>query len=46
MPVDVMILSAIIVSIFAGFGAVLYWGESRTRGLSKVESPKLKRRSF
>jgi len=47
MPVDVMIVSAVIVSIFVGFGSALYWGERRTRELSaSVESPKVKRRGF
>lgn len=47
MPVDVMILSAVIVCVFVTFGSVLYWGERRTRALSPdVESPKAKRRSF
>jgi hypothetical protein len=47
MPVDVMILSAVIVCVFVTFGSVLYWGERRTRALSPtVESPKTKRRSF
>ena len=47
MPVDVMIVSAIIVCVFVVFGAVLYWGERRTRDLSaSVESAQAKRRAF
>lgn len=47
MPVDVMIVSALIVSVFVVFGAVLYWGERRTRDLSVgVETAPAKRRSF
>jgi hypothetical protein len=47
MPVDVMILSAVIVGVFVIFGSVLYWGERRTRGMSPdIESSKVKRRSF
>jgi hypothetical protein len=47
MPVETMILSAAIVSVFVIFGSVLYWGERQTRGLSAgVEAPKAKRRSF
>lgn len=47
MPADAMILSTAIVTIFVLFGAVLYWGEHRTRSLSHgaVET-KVKRRSF
>jgi hypothetical protein len=47
MPVDVMILSAVIVCVFVTFGSVLYWGERRTRDLSSsTETAKVKRRSF
>lgn len=47
MPFDVVILSAAIVAVFVLFGAVLYWGERRTRDLApKVETPKVKHRSF
>lgn len=47
MPADVMLLSAAIVAVFVIFGAVLYWGERRTRDLSPtLESAKAKRRSF
>ena len=47
MPFDVMVLSAAIVGVFVIFGAVLYWGERRTRDLSpKVETAKVKHRSF
>ena len=48
MPADAMILSTAIISIFVVFGAVLYWGEHRTRSLSPgmVEERKAKRRSF
>ena len=47
MPVDAMILSAVIVCVFVIFGSVLYWGERQTRGLSAgVDVPKTKRRSF
>jgi hypothetical protein len=34
MPVDSLILSAAIVGAFVVFGAVLYWGERRTRDLT------------
>ena len=45
MPVDAMILSAAIVTVFVIFGSVLYWGERQTRGLSAgAEAPK--RRNF
>jgi hypothetical protein len=47
MPVDTMILSALIVCVFVTFGSVLYWGERRTRALSpNAGSPRVKRRSF
>jgi hypothetical protein len=47
MPFDVIILSTAIVAVFVLFGAVLYWGERRTRDLSpKVETAKVKHRSF
>lgn len=47
MPGDVMLVSALIVSVFVVFGAVLYWGERRTRDLSaSVESAQAKRRAF
>jgi hypothetical protein len=45
MPVDVMVVSAIIVCVFVFFGAVLYWGERRTRDLSAETAP-AKRRAF
>ena len=47
MPGDVMAVSAMIVCVFVVFGAVLYWGERRTRGLSDgVEAAPDKRRAF
>jgi hypothetical protein len=47
MPVDSMILSAAIVGAFVTFGAVLYWGERRTRDLTpNADSVKTKSRSF
>ncbi|MBA7623271.1 hypothetical protein ES703_30665 [subsurface metagenome] len=47
MPGDVMVVSAIIVGVFVFFGAVLYWGERRTRDLSAgVETASAKRRAF
>ena len=52
MPADAMILSAAIVTVFVVFGAVLYWGEARTRSLSQDTAAqvnaeaKAKRRSF
>jgi hypothetical protein len=47
MPVDSLILSAAIVGAFVVFGAVLYWGERRTRDLTPDgPNPKIKRRSF
>jgi hypothetical protein len=48
MPADAMILSAAIVTVFVVFGAVLYWGEARTRSLSQdtAAEAKAKRRSF
>jgi hypothetical protein len=47
MPVDSLILSAAIIGAFVIFGAVLYWGERRTRDLTpNVDSVKIKRRSF
>jgi hypothetical protein len=47
MPAEVMVASAIIVCVFVLFGAVLYWGERRTRGLSAaVETEPAKRRAF
>jgi hypothetical protein len=47
MPGDVMVVSAMIVCVFVVFGAVLYWGERRTRGLSDgVETAPAKRRAF
>lgn len=47
MPGDVMLVSAMIVCVFVGFGAVLYWGERRTRDLSTGgEATSAKRRAF
>ena len=47
MPGDVMLVSALIVCVFVGFGAVLYWGERRTRDLSiGAETAPSKRRAF
>lgn len=47
MPGDVMLVSALIVCVFVVFGAVLYWGERRTRDMSAgVETAPAKRRSF
>ena len=47
MPADVVVATAIIVCVFVVFGAVLYWGERRTRGLSAgVETAPAKRRAF
>ena len=47
MPADVMVVTAIIVCVFVVFGAVLYWGERRTRGLSAgIEIAPAKRRAF
>lgn len=47
MPVDALIVSALIISVFVVFGCVLYWGDRRTRDLSpSTESVKSKRRSF
>jgi hypothetical protein len=47
MPFDVVMLSTAIVGVFVIFGAVLYWGERRTRDLTpKVEGAHVKRRSF
>ena len=47
MPGDVMLVSALIVCVFVVFGAVLYWGERRTRDMSAgVETAQAKRRSF
>lgn len=48
MPADAIILSAAIVTVFVVFGAVLYWGEARTRSLSQdtAAEAKTKRRSF
>jgi hypothetical protein len=47
MPVDAMIVSALIISVFVVFGCVLYWADRRTRDLSpSVEGAKAKRRSF
>lgn len=47
MPLDAVILSAVIVAVFVIFGSVLYWGERRTSTLAPdVEGAKLKRRAF
>ena len=47
MPVDSLIVSALIISVFVIFGAVLYWGERRTRTMpAATEAGKFKRRSF
>jgi hypothetical protein len=47
MPVDSLIASAAIISVFVIFGSVLYWGERRTRGMSAAaEAEKVRRRSF
>ena len=47
MPADVMVVTALIACVFVLFGAVLYWGERRTRGLSAgVETAPAKRRAF
>jgi hypothetical protein len=48
MPGDVMVLSAIIVGVFVLFGAVLYWGERRTRDMSShaVAEADVRRRPF
>lgn len=47
MPVEAMLVSALIVCVFVAFGAVLYWGERRTRDLSAgVETAPAKRRAF
>jgi hypothetical protein len=47
MPGDVMVVSAMIVCVFVVFGAVLYWGERRTRDMSAgVETAPAKRRAF
>ncbi|MBR1125169.1 hypothetical protein JQ628_26855 [Bradyrhizobium lablabi] len=47
MPVDSLLVSAAIVSVFVIFGSVLYWGERRTRTVSPAgETAKVKRRGF
>lgn len=47
MPVDAMIVSALIITMFVVFGCVLHWGDRRTRDLApSAESAKSKRRSF
>jgi hypothetical protein len=47
MPADAMLVSALIVCVFVVFGAVLYWGERRTRDLSTgVDTAPAKRRAF
>jgi CHASE3 domain sensor protein len=48
MPVDVMVVFAIIVCVFVVFGAVLYWGERRTRDMSShtIADADVKRRAF
>ena len=44
MPADVVVVSAAIVCVFVVFGAVLYWGQRRTRDLPQTADAK--RRSF
>ena len=47
MPADSMLVSAAVVAMFVIFGAVLYWGERRTRDMSATaESAKSKHRGF
>ena len=47
MPVESIILSAVIVCVFVVFGSVLYWGERQTRTMSApAEAQTAKRRSF
>ena len=47
MPVESLIVSAAIVCMFVIFGSVLYWGERRTRTMSRAgETAKAKRRGF
>ena len=47
MPADAMIVSAAVITMFVIFGAVLYWGERRTRSLSQdTAGDEGKRRSF
>ena len=48
MPIDAMIVSAAVISVFAIFAAVLYWGEQTTRSLSQgvSEQAKTRRRGF
>jgi hypothetical protein len=47
MPAEAMLVSAAIIAMFVLFGAVLYWGDRRTRDMSApAESAKTKHRSF
>ena len=47
MPVDSLIVSAVIMGVFVIFGSILYWGERRTRTMPAAgEVEKFKRRSF
>ena len=39
MPAEAMLVSALIVCVFVVFGAVLYWGERRTRDAASTACP-------
>jgi len=47
MPMDAMIVTALVVSVFTVFAGVLFWGDMHTRPPQRAASqPKGRRRSF
>ena len=46
MPIDSLIVSICVVAMFTVFGAVLMWGDLRTRPQQLAEPSSAKRRAF
>lgn len=46
MPLDSMLVVAVVVLMFGAFAAALAWADSQTRPTAATESAKSKRRAF
>lgn len=46
MPLDSMLVVAVVLVMFGAFAATLAWADSQTRPTAPTESPKQKRRAF
>ena len=46
MPLDSMLVVAVVLFVFGAFATMLAWADSQTRPTAPTETPKPKRRAF